>query len=279
MTIINTVTTAPDIKTGAREVKPTSFPTEVLPPEGYNALSKATIVAPDNLEPENIKKGVDIAGVVGTLDAVAGASKLPQVVDRTVTEITAEDLKGCTKIGYNAFSNCKNLITVTIPDVVTEFDDSAFNRCYKLTSINIPDGLTKIGRYCFGSCYKLTTLTLPNSLTTLIEYAFADCNALESIILSSNLTSIPDNCFANDSSLPSIDIPASVTRIGFNAFINCDSLASVIMRSSTPPTLISQAFLNTSSDLVITVPEGSLSAYQSATNWSQYADKMVEASE
>ena len=44
---------------------------EVTPSDGKN-LSKIIITKPAELKPENIKKGVTIAGVVGTYEAVAG---------------------------------------------------------------------------------------------------------------------------------------------------------------------------------------------------------------
>nr|DAK61398.1 MAG TPA: leucine-rich repeat protein [Caudoviricetes sp.] len=254
MTIINTVTTAPDIKMGAREVKPTSFPTEVLPPEGYNALSKATIVAPDNLEPENIKKGVDIAGVVGTLDAVAGASKLPQVVDKTVTEITAEDLKGCTKIGGYAFYATYKLKSVVLPDTITNIGDNAFFYSY-LESISLPDTLTEIRSSAFSYCSKLTSVTIPTGLTKLFPYCFQYCTALTSIT-----------------------IPENISEIGARCFYGTEA-TNITVLPSTPPTAGIEIFGYPPTDIIITVPKGSLEAYKTATNWSQYADKMVEASE
>lgn len=45
---------------------------QVIEPEAGKNLSKVTITKPTDLIPENIKKGVTIAGVVGTYEAVAG---------------------------------------------------------------------------------------------------------------------------------------------------------------------------------------------------------------
>jgi hypothetical protein len=67
MTIINTVAGS-SAKLAQKEVVPTSFPVSVEPPEGYDGLSKAIVDAPANLSAENIKAGVDIAGVVGGYD-------------------------------------------------------------------------------------------------------------------------------------------------------------------------------------------------------------------
>lgn len=62
----------------ARTVQPTTFPTTVQPQEGYDALSQVTVNAPANLLAQNIRKDVNIAGVVGTYEAVAPTISLQQ---------------------------------------------------------------------------------------------------------------------------------------------------------------------------------------------------------
>lgn len=48
-------------------------------------------------------------------------------------------------------------------------------------------------------------------------------------------------------------------------------------KSSTPPTITNRyVFSNIPSDCVIYVPQGSLTAYQTATSWSTYASQMQE---
>ena len=90
---------------------------------------------------------------------------------------------------------------------------------------------------------------------------------------------IGECAFDSCTNLTSIIIPSSVIKIDNYAFNQCNNLTSVIILSTTPPTLSStNAFMGIPSNVVFTVPKGTLSAYQTATNWSDYADKMVEAS-
>ena len=149
-------------------------------------------------------------GFVSAIEGIqsGGGGAFVSLVDRSITEVTADMLKGCTTIGIYAFYNCT-----------------------KLASIVIPEGVTSIGSNAFYFC-KLT----------------------------------------------SIIIPGSVTSLGSSVFSNCSLLTTIEMKPTTPPTLGANAFQNCFSLEQIIVPAGSLSAYQSATNWSAYANLMAEAS-
>ena len=137
---------------------------------------------------------------------------------------------------------------------MTSIGNSAFSSCYSLTSINIPDGVTSIGNYVFQNCYSLTSINIPDGVTSIGDYAFYHCE-----------------------SLTSVNIPDGVTSIGNSAFRFCYFLNEVHLQSTTPPTLSNaNAFSNTPSDMVIYVPQGTLEAYQQATNWTTYANQMQE---
>jgi hypothetical protein len=83
-----------------------------------------------------------------------------------------------TYIGKWAFSSCRSLTSITIPDSVTSIGDSAFSYCYGLTSITIPDSVTSIGDSAFSYCYGLTSVVIGDSVTSIGKYAFYDCDSL-----------------------------------------------------------------------------------------------------
>jgi hypothetical protein len=72
-------------------------------------------------------------------------------------------------------------------------------------------------------------------------------------------------------------IPSSVTQIESRAGKFMSKATEIIVLATTPPTLLgTDCFDGIPSGCQIKVPVGTLSAYQSATNWSEYAAKMVE---
>jgi hypothetical protein len=56
---------------------------------------------------------------------------------------------------------------------VTKIGDSAFSNCRVLTSVTIPDGVTDIGDYAFYMCEMLTSATLPYSVKHIGKDAFS----------------------------------------------------------------------------------------------------------
>ncbi len=59
-----------------------------------------------------------------------------------------------------------------IPDTVTHIDEKAFSECRNLTSITIPSSVSKIGEEAFYCCNRLTSITIPTSVTSIGESAF-----------------------------------------------------------------------------------------------------------
>ena len=125
-----------------------------------------------------------------------------------------------TKIGYTAFEKCTGLVAVNLNEGLTEIKEAAFSLCENLEFITIPESVTSIGGIAFQGC-NLKSISIPNGITTIASHAFYLCRNLESIELPSNLTTIDDQAFSSCTSLVSIDIPDGVTSIGTGAFGYC----------------------------------------------------------
>lgn len=179
----------------------------------------------------------------------SGESKLPQVVDRTVTEITAEDLQGLTGIGAYAFHSCVNLMSATIPSGVNSIGSYAFYDCSSLTRVMIPDGVTYIGINAFYNCSALESvlipssvanigntafsktgllsIEIPDSVTRLGGTVFSSCTKLKSAIIGNGVTAIDTAAFQSCTSLNNVTIGQAVTTIKGNAFNNCSALVDI----------------------------------------------------
>ena len=122
-------------------------------------------------------------------------------------------------LGNDRKINIPKSIYVNYEEInVTTIEDNAFADCTDLTSITIPSGVTTIGDDAFARCYNLTSITIPASVTTIGGYVFSDCKNLTSVTIPSGVTAIGDGAFSGCESLTSITIPASVTSVGSSAF-------------------------------------------------------------
>lgn len=151
-------------------------------------------------------------------------------------------------ITESAFEN-KQLVSVVIPDSVTNIGDYAFLN-NQLTSVIIPDSVVTIGRAAFSrnqlasvvipdsvisiGCYAflgnlLTSLVIPDSVTFLGEYAFAS-NRLTDLVISNRIRTIARGTFSGNR-LTDLVIPDSVINIGQWAFRG-NQLASVTVGNS-----------------------------------------------
>lgn len=180
-------------------------------------------------------------------------------------------------IGDYAFGYCMSLETITIPKSVTSIATMAFYNCYSLASITIPNNVTSIGGSAFNACHSLTSITIPEGVKIIKGNVFDSCYSLPSITITNNVTSIESSAFRYCYSLASLTIPDGVTSIATQTFRYCYGMKEYHFLPTTPPTLANtNAFQYIPSDCIIYVPQGSLEAYQTATNWSTYASKMRE---
>lgn len=241
----------------------------------------------------------------------SGENKLAQLVDGTITEITAEDLEGATTIRADMFHNLPSLERITLPDTITEIGEWAFGASLnsyspKIINIVFPNSITKLGNYqhqqniylqsvtfpqnaqfthipssIFNGCSALDNVVIPNSVIQIGNSAFYYCTNLTNITLSKSLTNIGSGAFNYCSALTNLTIPASVKTIGSSNALNIGTntnKATFTFLSTTPPTIDKTSFSVININKII-VPKGCGEAYKSATNWANFADYIEEATE
>ena len=245
-------------------INPQDFESEIRTIQTGTDTSDATAVA-DDIRLGKTAYGADgkmtgtIADYDGTSEPASGKSLAAQIVDKSVTSVSEEDLNGITTIGDYAFYNCSGLTSITIPDSVTNIGLYAFSYCGKLTSITIPNGVTSIGNGAFSYCGKLTSITIPNGVTSIGVSVFSYCGNLTSVIIGNGVTIIDNSVFY---------FCGAATESG----------TTYMILATTPPTIQSNTFGNAKINKII-VPKGTLAAYKSATNWVALANKIEEATE
>lgn len=137
-----------------------------------------------------------------------------------------------TAISDNAFSACKNLISIIISNSITSIGDFAFEDCYGLKSITIPNSVVSIGYRAFYNCRGLTNIAIPESITFISEAAFEWCISLNNVTIPNSVTSIGYKAFEYCSGLTSVTIGNSVSSIGVAALAGCEGLTSVTIGNS-----------------------------------------------
>ena len=141
--------------------------------------------------------------------------------------VTVEIPDTVTEIGEYAFYEWKNLEKVIMSSNITSIGGDAFGGCNNLTNITIPEGVTSIGGSAFISCGSLTNITIPNSVINIGSAAFNNCSSLTNITIPNSVISIESFAFEGCRSLTNITIPNSVTRIGALIFCACNNLTNI----------------------------------------------------
>lgn len=225
-----------------------------------------------------------IIGLSGSITKIASSSTSNAAIrlsgDGALTGFSVVAGASLTEIGDYAFYNCTSLSSVTIAsgvNTITTIGQSAFYGCTALTSLDwLPTTVTSLGSACFraSGLTSLSRLSSITGLTALPDNCFYGCLGFTAIdTLPSSLKTIGEYCFDNCTNVTSIVIPSAVTSIGTYAFNGCCQTSgnTVTCNAATPPTAQSSFFSSTAySEAILIVPSGKMSAYESATNWSQF---------
>ena len=137
-----------------------------------------------------------------------------------------------TDIEQAAFTNCESLKEINLPNEINDFGVQVFLDCYSLEEIKLPENLEVIPWRAFMFCTSLISIDIPNSVTVIGEDAFQYCYSLVSVNFSKNLEMIGKHAFSFCYSLRFIDIPDSVTYIDEFAFSNCFDVSQLIVGKS-----------------------------------------------
>ena len=121
-----------------------------------------------------IKNGFTDEACLLTHELYDGTLEITEYVGNSATYVIPSEIDGkrVTQIGYDAFNDCTELTSITIPDGVTIIGNSAFSYCTSLETVTIPNSVTQIYTRAFYNCTSLKEVTIPASVTDIGDEAF-----------------------------------------------------------------------------------------------------------
>lgn len=208
----------------------------------------------------------------------------------------AGQFKNCTRLKYVDFSKnlkhlprycfqgCSSLETVGDLSGLEYLDNSDFYGCSSLREVNLSQKITHIGNVAFKNCTSLKKVGDLSKLSYTDSSAwtsgvFENCRNLSQKIILKNLNTISRYFLLNCSSVPELYIE-NCTYIEPHAFVGCTGLKSITLNCTTPPTISLEDCalctwpFNDTGNCPIYVPEESVQAYKTATNWTRYASRI-----
>jgi len=211
---------------------------------------------------------------------------------------------------WNQYGSIKQAI---IEEGITEIAYENFYKERELTSVSLPNSLKSIGRYAFQECNALTEIVIPDGVECIGYKAFDHCYSLRSITIGDNvnLGVIMDGpsyacglahfarCYNDENDW------GLVLKLGKNVifpgesnpqtFSGCSSMSEIHITDPNPPELLFDIFNQYTHTVYVKpswwyfiysavnkslcklyVPKGSLSAYQSANIWRDFANIIEE---
>lgn len=262
-------------------------------PEGLTVISNSMFSNNTNLS------NVVIPNTVTTIsgDAFSYCDNLETVqIPRSVTTIEGNPFHSCEKIEsvtveegnpvYYSENNCIiNQLTNTvvigcknsvIPEGVVAIGPFAFGQCGLTHMLDIPSSVTSLGSHAFMCCDDPGSLVVPETVTDIAPEAFI-YSRFSMVTLPQSMDTIPYRLFGMCQWMGEVTIPESVSYIDRLAFSWCTNLKKIYVYNPVPPTVNAEQAYYHSFDYVprsatVYVPQGSLSAYQNAPGWNEFAN-------
>lgn len=157
------------------------------------------------------------------------------------------------------YINAETLGVVGVENTYTQltFRKYAFSDNTNLRAVNLnnlPVSGFNLGQYCFANCTNLENFDASDgNLVQINNYAFDSCTKLKNVKINCN--------YIND-----------------YAFNGCSAITSLTITNTTPPSLQSNAFTNSTlagGTATIYVPASAVATYQAASGWSTYASQIA----
>lgn len=208
---------------------------------------------------------------------------------------------GITYIGFQAFSYCKSLSSVQLPDTLTGIGQHAFHKCHALEQITIPSSVHHLGKHIFSGCRSLKTLTVPfptcgtpatfsnfgelfgttpdiemrkisQDNETGKETNYYLPHSLSVLRILEGCEIIPSKCLMNCFVLKELHLPSSLYMMGEKAVYGCAGLKTIYCQAAEPASIHADTFGGIRFNVCrIHVPQGSTEKYKQDKHWKPFS--------
>ena len=221
--------------------------------------------------------------------AEAKAVKRMSINDPDV--ISFRELQYFTELTYVSFYKSYKLYDLVLPEKLDSLGSNSFGRYLEFTyredgydrynthtsilrSITIPSGCKFIGSEAFAYS-NLREIVFKSQSFSIDKRAFYECRLLTDIEFPDNgAISIGAEAFYSCRNLQTVILGNGVVSIGKQAFeLGNDNIVTFYVKATEPPIVDSDAFLY--SNILIYVPQESLTKYRTANGWKNYASQIV----
>lgn len=211
---------------------------EVSLPDGWTTVAPQSFYNCVSLERVTFGEPGDDASI--SLDAFFGCDSLcvlevPAGVNLCKYDLTELDrperivfLSGNARTEWSSdFRGCVGLREVVgLPETTTS---GAFTMCRSLERIELPQSCRTVDDDAFCGCGSLREIRLPKNVRTVRPFAFADCKMLEECVFEGDGTDICAFAFLHCTSLVRLELPCKKLSAGIFAFAGCTSLREVAL--------------------------------------------------
>lgn len=171
-------------------------------------------------------------------------------------KLTDIDLADCLlqELPKKAFADAENLVSVFLPNCMTEIPDSCFLNCKRLKKVILGDELKSIGTFAFAECWTLKSIELPFKTERIDRGAFWNCKCLDRVIFNANELNVAED-----------------------AFRGCDAIKRIENHNAEPPKCSSDTFSTAIvNNALVTFPSRAKGAFASDPIWEHFAKKNAE---
>ncbi len=174
-------------------------------------------------------------------ERVVGDVVIPRQVEYQGTVYTVTEISGW------AFSDCRQMTSISIPATIQRIGTEAFYLCYGLQAVHLED-ISSWCRVCQGNGSEDNPIILAH-------HVFVNGEEVKELVIPEGVTAIADRAFQGATDITSLVIPSTVEQIGASAFGGCSSLKTLSLAQGLK-VICNRAFHSCGNLLEVTIPQG-----------------------